>query len=780
MKKPAKLVILELEGDCRTEAVRVKLEAGPETARPTVNVKATLPPNPELMDALEQWRNSYHRLGQRNRIIRPQAILYDGHLYVDKCRRASQRLEERFKDWLASASFRTIDERVREAVTQEEVARVLIETQYRELQWLPWHLWGFIDAYRHTEVGLSSTLSGKVLVHPPVSSQRKVKILAILGHSEGIDTKVDQRLLQAIPGAEVQFLNQPARSRVSEQLWDQRWDILFFAGHSETEAAKGYIYLNPEDKLSLEDLKYSLRRAIANGLQLAIFNSCDGLGLAYELEALKIPQMIVMREPVPDLVAHTFLKGFLQAFSRGDSLYVAVREARERLEGMQGSFPCASWLPVIYQNSASPVLQWTWKNRNQWIWQKNGETSQRKIVNFYSLFIPYIVASIVIACRILGFLEGLELKAYDHLISIRPPANTPEERILTILVTEEDIQFQKDRNMELQGSLSDEALLQLLKKIEPYDPRVIGLDIIHDFPFEAELDKYLKIHNNIYHICHIGLSQSQLPEIAPPNDFPIDRVGFINFPLDSDNVIRRQLFGMSPGDVCSTDKSLSFQMAWEYLDKEHVSGIMTELEEDESLTIKSALFRANYKKFQHNSGGYNLPPKEAQGYQILVNYRTDNILSYSLKEILSFDDFMLKYITADKMILIGVDSKNSDRHRTPLNVLPTATTPGVLIHAQMASDILSSALDRVPSVQWWPETWENVWIVLWSFVGFIISTVVQGKLLKRAMLLILFFFLYGLCLYLMVKSIWVPLVPCLISMSVTFLLSRRLFEKKIA
>ena len=62
--------------------------------------------------------------------------------------------------------------------------------------------------------------------------------------------------------------------------------------------------------------------------------------------------MIVMREPVPDRVAQEFLKYFLQAFARGDTLYLSVREARERLQGLENQFPCATWLPVICQNPA--------------------------------------------------------------------------------------------------------------------------------------------------------------------------------------------------------------------------------------------------------------------------------------------------------------------------------------------------------------------------------------------------------------------------------------------
>ena len=55
--------------------------------------------------------------------------------------------------------------------------------------------------------------------------------------------------------------------------------------------------------------------------------------------------MIFMREPLPDKVAQEFLKNFLTEFSAGKSLYQSVREAREKLQGLEGEFPCASWLP---------------------------------------------------------------------------------------------------------------------------------------------------------------------------------------------------------------------------------------------------------------------------------------------------------------------------------------------------------------------------------------------------------------------------------------------------
>ena len=83
-----------------------------------------------------------------------------------------------------------------------------------------------------------------------------------------------------------------------------------------------------------------------------------GLGLAKQLAELNIPQVIVMRELVPNAAAQTFLKQFLTSFSKGISLYLAVRQARESLKDCDREAPGANWLPVICQNPAQASATW--------------------------------------------------------------------------------------------------------------------------------------------------------------------------------------------------------------------------------------------------------------------------------------------------------------------------------------------------------------------------------------------------------------------------------------
>jgi hypothetical protein len=146
----------------------------------------------------------------------------------------------------------------------------------------------------------------------------KVRILAILGNGRGINLAADRFSLDALQDGEVKFLIEPTPQELDDCLWQESWDIIFFAGPSKTLARQGILYLNAEDRLTIEQLRNGFKQAIASGLQLAIFNSCDGLGLAEELGQLSLPQSIVMRMPIPDVMAQQFVKYFLQAYAGGN------------------------------------------------------------------------------------------------------------------------------------------------------------------------------------------------------------------------------------------------------------------------------------------------------------------------------------------------------------------------------------------------------------------------------------------------------------------------------
>jgi|AGSF01.1.fsa_nt_gi hypothetical protein len=349
----SKIVVFKItEGDWQ-QGFSVIMEIGEEGQSSRPDFAGKLPSSSDLPQYYQKWQSSYFSLSRYGRVSASPNQVTNSSSILNNCQKAAQELEISLNSWLNSETFRPLKEQLLAKLHRSESVRVFIQTSDLQLRCLPWHLWDFFKTYKQAEVILSTPIFDPE--NPPIvnSGQKQLRILAILGDSQGINIDADRKFLENLPKAKVHFLVQPERREITDQLWDQSWDILFFAGHSCTKQEKGKIFINSKDSLTLGDLKHGLSLAIKNGLQLAIFNSCQGLGIAKELEELSIPQVIVMREPVPDVVAQNFLKHFLGRFSQGEPLHLAIKTARERLqdEGLDQEIPGATWLPIFMSTS---------------------------------------------------------------------------------------------------------------------------------------------------------------------------------------------------------------------------------------------------------------------------------------------------------------------------------------------------------------------------------------------------------------------------------------------
>ncbi len=319
-----------------------------------------LPPAPEIPQVYSRWQPLYNSLGLVPRItILPNQVTNISNTNKNDIYPLAEELEEQLNQWLNSDTFRPIDKSLREKFVRSDEVSFIIQSENTNVRRLPWHLWDFFKSYRKAEVALSAPFYDRVEKTAPLRTKKR--LLAILGDSTGINIEEDCKVLENLNNAETVFLVQPTRNELDKHLWDEQgWDILCFSGHSSSQwdGRNGWIYINQTEKLTIEQLENALLAAIERGLQLAIFNSCNGLGLAKQLACLHIPQIIVMRAPVPDVVAQEFLKNFLRAFASGKSFYLAVRQAREMLQGLENDFPCATWLPVICQNPAEEAIAW--------------------------------------------------------------------------------------------------------------------------------------------------------------------------------------------------------------------------------------------------------------------------------------------------------------------------------------------------------------------------------------------------------------------------------------
>lgn len=369
MSISSKIVVLRLDGDFYKEGFKVNVELGRQGRRPDMVIQGSLPGDLNLEKHLQIWRQTYRQRMISTR-LKSGKVIYDvsrdefGSLENDiNCIRSSaKKLEILFKNWLDFRGFRQLDTQLREELNLDDDIQAIVRSENLTVHQLPWHSWDLIERYKNSEIAISPLVFKREAFDRKLKifGDKRVRILAILGNTDGINVSADGLKLQKLSDADVTILRQPRIEEVNDSLWRNSWDILFFAGHSETQEDTGRIYVNSYEYLTLSELKGALRNSVKKGLQLAIFNSCDGLGLAKELDNIYIPRMIVMKEPIPDEVAQQFLEYFLKSFSDGAPLHLAVRAARNRLQGLEKYFPCATWLPIIFQNPAE--IPPTWKD----------------------------------------------------------------------------------------------------------------------------------------------------------------------------------------------------------------------------------------------------------------------------------------------------------------------------------------------------------------------------------------------------------------------------------
>jgi CHASE2 domain-containing sensor protein len=330
------------------------------------------------------------------------------------------------------------------------------------------------------------------------------------------------------------------------------------------------------------------------------------------------------------------------------------------------------------------------------------------------------VTGLVIGAKQLGWWEMGELAAYDGSVRQKKPA-PPDPRITIVAITEEDLALQKT------WPLPDRTIAKVIKKLTDDKAKVIGLDMFRPNPVEpgrADLAKIWEQNDLVIAGCHHRNLKN--PGIAGPPGIPTTQLGFVDLLIDRDSIVRRALLFMSrdPQSPCTSETSFSLQLAQEYLLRQHQ--ITGKFDSNDRFQLGTAHFRP----VSGTDGGYQ--DAEAGGYQILLDYRArsggNKGTNHGVASIVTMSDLLNNRVDPrlikDRIILIGSTASSlKDEFLTPYSEgkAEDATMPGVVVHAQITSQILSAVLDNRPL--WWfiPDWLEAIWIGGWCVTGSLLA-----------------------------------------------------------
>lgn len=373
--------------------------------------------------------------------------------------------------------------------------------------------------------------------------------------------------------------------------------------------------------------------------------------------------------------------------------------------------------------------------------------------------ISLFVSLTLIGIRQLGWLESSELAIFDQMLRLQvnpffDRKITTDQPIVVVEVTEKDIKLQK------KWPLLDRVIAQTLKILNQHQPVAIGLDIFRDIenePGYEELQRELK-KNNVISICKV--SGTVTAGIAPPSQIPSQQLGFADVTVDQGGIVRRGLIFTEPSQnsPCQTKLSLAFQLAQKYL---ALKNLNPELTKNNQLKWNKTVF----KKLTFNSGSYQ--KIDDRGYQILLNYQ----LLQNPPRMLTLDQILKHNFQSDwiknKIVLIGVNAPSiDDAFYTPYSASDrfNQKMAGVMIHAQLTSQIINATLGQNKLFWYWPEWLEMIWILAWGLTGGIIIYFIHDYIFLIPLSVGSIIILNGSCFFLFLQGAWLPLIPANLSL----------------
>lgn len=375
-----------------------------------------------------------------------------------------------------------------------------------------------------------------------------------------------------------------------------------------------------------------------------------------------------------------------------------------------------------------------------------------------------LITGLVMGVRWLGIpqVEQLELAAFDQLIRSRP-SEAPDPHLLIVQVTDQDLSKYGGYPLE------DSIVAQLIKRLEQYNPRAIGLDMHRNKPRgkgRQQLISLFKENKNLFTVCSFGYSNDNL-DYAPPEEFTEEQkenqLGFSDLiPDKNTDYIRRQLLSYDPSfspSPCKTPYSFSFQLAFRFLYFEGIKPL--ELNQNNEWQFGKVIL----KPLKNRTGAYQ---KLKESDQILINYRSGKLAPIlTLEKVLEgkIDNSLVK----GRVVFIGyADSSSKDSFNTPYGEMP-----GVFIHAHMVSQIIGAVMDKRPFLgvlpQWKGIQWgDGVCVLVCSFTGGLLALFLRKSLyLLFAICIVSIILLYQICLIILIQGYWLPFLPSLLSLLTT-------------
>ncbi len=399
------------------------------------------------------------------------------------------------------------------------------------------------------------------------------------------------------------------------------------------------------------------------------------------------------------------------------------------------------------------------------------ELPRRRVRRRMVLLSSVVATALVTAARWFGVTQPAEVWTYDRLLPLRPN-ETQDNRFLIVGVDEPTLAVLPQRYEPSWGTLPDRALNEALTVLARAKPSLIGLDILRDSAAKPPLSDRLKQTQNVIAMCKAtGSDQTiQGQGVKPPPELNMERIGFANIQDEGGKFLRRHLLMQAPDETyCNTMDAFSLVLTRQYLEAKG-NPFTSPLDDQGELSRSLQFGQTPLRQLVGDGSGYRDRNDQLGGYQAMLNFRAVGGKLDQFAPIVSFKDVLEQKVPAemirDRIVIIGLTASTStkaDYWKTPYGEVP-----GVILQAQMVSQLVSATLDKRPLIWWLPFWAETAWILSWSLVGGAIVwrlyRVEQGAIAAAIALVVL----SGTCYILLAGwGGWLPLLPSAAALGIT-------------
>ncbi|MBU6228220.1 MAG: EAL domain-containing protein [Cyanobacteria bacterium REEB459] len=339
-----------------------------------------------------------------------------------------------------------------------------------------------------------------------------------------------------------------------------------------------------------------------------------------------------------------------------------------------------------------------------------------KHLNFGSraiLLSSLLALALVSGLKRLGLFQPLETRSYDLMTRLQP-YRPPDPRLLIVEITEADL--------ETYGwPLSDQKVADVINALQKYQPAMVGLDLYRNIAQSEGREALMKAFRapNVIGIMNVGQQPGE-GEVPAPPQWSKQQVGFNDFALDPDGVVRRSLLYV--GDERQPYYSFPLRLALGY----YKNPGLTADAHGNQLRIGAA----NLPALMKGDGGYS--QIDDHGYQILLNYRTP----YAPARTLTIQQVMSGRFSPEwvrhRIVLIGTTASSlKDEFFTPFSLEQSSRfmMSGVEVHAQSLSQILDAIAGKPTLYRFLPQWGEFLWLTGWILIAGLLVWTIRNPIL---------------------------------------------------